>query len=191
MSIVRRRIVLSMSAAASLILLAGTVESCTSHSRSQTSATNTTTTSNAARPTTEPINSHWVQDKHLRELMAELSKRNPSWPASMPDEPEAIPKSREEDFEAVAREANGLMLAAEKFPSVAENIKMNEADREGFLAQARVLGEQARRLRDAARQRRLDQMQEQMVWLNSTCLSCHSRYRDFSGQLDSTRASLR
>jgi hypothetical protein len=143
-----------------------------------------------AKTTTGTITSHWVQDKRLREVMAELSKKNPNWPAGIPQEPESQQLPKNEDFDEVAQLANSLMLSAERIPDVASKIKMNEADREGFLAQARVLREQAKRLRDSARHHKIEQMQENMAWLNSTCLSCHSRYRDFSGQLDSTRVSI-
>jgi hypothetical protein len=182
-----RKIGLGMTSAALLIGLTSIV-SCKSGSTN--APERSTSSTKAPAPTTRPT-SHWVQDKRLRTLMAELSKRNPNWPASMPQEPESPQKARDEDFNEVAREANGLMLAAEKLPDLTASLKMNEADREGFLAQARVLHDQARRLRDAARQRNVEQMQQDMIWLNSTCLSCHSRYRDFSGQLDSTRADSR
>ncbi len=85
--------------------------------------------------------------------------------------------------------ADALMRAADQLPEVAGKIKMNEADRRGFLAEAQVLREQAERLRDAARQRRIEQMQIHMASLNSTCISCHSRYRDFAGQLHTPQAS--
>lgn len=143
-----------------------------------------------AEPTTQPITAHWVQDQRLREVMAELSKKNPNWPAGIPQDPESQQLPKDESFDEVAQLANSLMLSAERIPEVASKIKMNEADREGFLAQARVLRDQAKRLRESARHHKIEQMQQDMAWLNSTCLSCHSRYRDFSGQLDSTRVSI-
>ena len=152
-------------------------------------ASDTTRTASPA-PTTQPMARHWVQDKRLREVMAQISQKNPNWPAGIPQEPESQQLPKPEAFDEVAELANSLMLSAEQIPKVTANVKMNEADRDGFLAQARVLRDQAKRLRDSARHHKIEQMQEDMAWLNSTCLSCHSRYRDFSGQLDSTRVSL-
>jgi hypothetical protein len=171
------------------LALAAAIFSCKSSTSKQADHDSTTTWASAPTPTTQPIGSHWVTDKQLRSLMAELSKKNPNWPSNMPQEPESLTKPKDEDFDQMARAANSLMLAAEQLPKVAEKLQMNEADREGFLAQARVLRDQAGRLRDAAKKHNIEQMQNNMHWLNSTCLSCHSRYRDFSGQLDSTRAS--
>ena len=61
---------------------------------------------------------------------------------------------------------------------------MNDADRAGFEAEALTLRAQALRLRDAASGHKVEQMQRVLDGINSTCISCHSRYRDFSGQLD-------
>lgn len=145
-------------------------------------------TSPAARPTSQPMNAHWVQDQRLRLVMAELAKRNPNWPKSIPQEPESPAKGKPEDFAEVAALSESLMQAADRLPDVAGGIKMGEADRRGFLAEAQVLHDQAERLRDAARQQLIEQMQIQMTSINSTCISCHSRYRDFSGQLNGPRA---
>jgi cytochrome c556 len=67
---------------------------------------------------------------------------------------------------------------------------MQEADRAGFTAEAHTLRDQANRLRDAARQQRLPQMRRDLDSIHATCLSCHNRYRDFSGQLNTTQTSL-
>jgi hypothetical protein len=144
----------------------------------------------SAEPATEPLGGHWVHNQRLRAVMAELSKRNPDWPASVPQEPEDAKAGKPKAFEDVAAHATALMVAADRLPDIASKLKMNEADRRGFLAEAQVLHDQAERLRTASGQGRIERMQIDMESINSTCISCHSRYRDFSGQLDRTQASL-
>jgi cytochrome c' len=141
------------------------------------------------RPASGQIGAHWIQDQHLRLVMAQLSSRNPSWPAGIPQEPESPGQGQPAQFDEVALLAAALGNAADQLPEVAGRIKMTEADRRGFLAEAQTLRDQASGLQHAAEQRRIEQMQTQMELINSTCISCHSRYRDFSGQLNAPRAS--
>ena len=140
-------------------------------------------------PASQPLGAHWIQDQRLRLVMAQLSSRNPSWPAGIPQEPEAPGQGQPAQFDEVALLAAALESAADRLPEVAGGIKMTEADRRGFLAEAQTLRDQASRLQHAAEQHRIEQMQTQMALINSTCISCHSRYRDFSGQLNTPRAS--
>jgi hypothetical protein len=145
----------------------------------------------ASAPASEPIGSHWFQDQHLRQLMAELTKQKPNWPAGLPQEPEDPAAATQPDqFDEIAVLANALGKAADRLPAVTSHIPMSQADRVGFLAQARTLHEQAAQLQAAANRRSIEQMQRQIESINTTCISCHSRYRDFSGQLDPTQASV-
>jgi hypothetical protein len=137
----------------------------------------------------QALGAHWIQDQRLRVVMAQLSSRNPSWPAGLPQEPESPGQGKPEQFDEVASLATALESAADRLPEVGAAIKMTEADRRGFLAEAQTLRDQASRLQDAAQKRRIEEMQNQMNFINSTCISCHSRYRDFSGQLNTPKAS--
>lgn len=132
---------------------------------------------------------HWVQDERLRQIMAVLNKRNPDWPRDIPQEPEGTQSpGAGQQFDEVAALAGSLAVASEHIPDLAATLKMEEADRRGFIAEAKTLHDQAEQLRAAAGQRRIESMQRLMNGINFTCLSCHSRYRDFSGQLGSPRA---
>lgn len=145
----------------------------------------------AAAPASQPISGHWVQDQRLRLLMAELSRQNPNWPAGLPQEPEdAAAATQPEQFDEIADLANALAESADHLPAVATHVQMSDADRGGFLAEARALRVQAVELQAAANRRSIEQMQRQIDGINSTCVSCHSRYRDFSGQLNRTQASI-
>ncbi len=141
------------------------------------------------RAASQPLGAHWIQDQRLRTVMSELSKRNPNWPAGLAQDPETPGEAKPSQFNEVASLAGTLASAADRLPELAGVIKMSEADRRGFLAEAHTLRDQAVRLQDAAHERRTEQMQLQMDLINSTCISCHSRYRDFSGQLNTPKAS--
>jgi hypothetical protein len=118
-------------------------------------------------------------------------KRNPTWPAGLPQEPEAPAAATQPgQFEEIAVLANALVGAADELPAATGHIAMSKADRAGFLAQARTLREQAASLQAAANRRSIEQMQREMDGINATCIACHSRYRDFSGQLNRTQASV-
>jgi hypothetical protein len=82
-----------------------------------------------------------------------------------------------------AKLADGLAAAAERIPSSVTTASMSEADRAGFQAEADTLRDQALRLGQAARTNQVEHMQESLDAISATCISCHSRYRDFSGQL--------
>src|SRR4051794_20917848 len=78
-------------------------------------------------PATQPIGAHWIQDQRLRAVMAQLSSRNPNWPAGIPQEPEAPGQGEPAQFAEVALLAGALESAADKLPEVAAGIKMGEA----------------------------------------------------------------
>lgn len=133
---------------------------------------------------------HWVQDQRLRQIMAELSKSNPSWPKSLPQEPEQkTPDGAAEKFAEIESLADSLAQSSQHIPELATHLNMGEADRRGFVAEAQTLHDQATQLHDAAARHQVEQMQRTMDGINSTCISCHSRYRDFSGQLHPPRAA--
>lgn len=136
-----------------------------------------------------PLAGHWAQDPRLRVLMAELNRENPSWPSGPPREPESpVAATRPYQFDEMAVLASDLAKAAADIPPATRTIPMSEADRSGFLAEAGTLRAQAAELHDAAIRRDVGQMQRQMDGINATCISCHSRFRDFAGQLNRLQA---
>ena len=137
-----------------------------------------------------PTVGHWAQDPRLRTLMAELNQQNPTWPDGRPRESESpAAATRAYQFDEMAVLAGALAKAADDIPAATSHVPMNEADRAGFLAEARTLRVQAVELRAAAGRRNVVQMQQQMDGINATCISCHSRYRDFAGLLNRVQAS--
>jgi cytochrome c556 len=134
---------------------------------------------------------HWVQDERLRGVMAELSRQAAHWPAGVPDDPESHnPDSQTStafrDAEALA---DGLARAARDIPRAVADREISPETRRGFNAEAQRLRTQALVLRDAARGRKVERMQRALDGISSSCISCHSQYRDFTGELGPRKAS--
>jgi cytochrome c556 len=153
----------------------------------------------APPPTTDPalaaqaswtpngVGQHWVQNQQLRALMKAMnSKTQADWPRDIPQDPED-PHSDNLDqmMASAATLSDDLANAALLIPVSAGNSKMTEADSAGFQAEASTLHRQALRLGVAAKAKNIEQMQSSLDALGDTCISCHSRYRDFSGELRS------
>jgi hypothetical protein len=129
--------------------------------------------------------SHWVQDARLREIMQELDALQwTTWPQEVEAEyRDAVPPGAVQPFQQARELAEGLARAADQIPRTVEHIKMTEVDRRSFLTQVDVLKEQAHRLERSAAQTDREAMRRHLIALNETCLSCHDRFRDFSGPI--------
>lgn len=153
-----------------------------------------TATAPTTLPTTAPVAEHWVRDARLRVVMDQLSLRTNQgrWPKEMPKEAEGTTnRSTEWYFGQAVLLANDLAATAQRIPQNVDVSKMSDADRAGFTAEAATLHEQALNLGDAAMARKVERMERLMDGINSTCISCHSRYRDFAGQIDLTQLKIR
>jgi hypothetical protein len=140
---------------------------------------------------TKPPSKHWIQNRQLSALMNEISAKMVS---GAPDyEPRPRSDQTDEDvrkaIESTVKLADGLAASAERIPASVEGVQMSEADRAGFNAEAQTLRTQAIHLRDVARTGKTVEMQRAMSAIGSTCISCHSRYREFAGDINSARAS--
>ncbi len=129
--------------------------------------------------------SHGVQDARLREIMQELDALKwTTWPQEVEAEyRDAVPPGAAQPFQQARELAEGLARAADQIPLTVEHVKMTEVDRRSFLTQVDVLKEQARRLERSAAQTDREAMHRHLVALNETCLSCHDRFREFSGPI--------
>ena len=147
---------------------------------------------NAAAPEPGMRGQHWVQDKRLRGVMAELARQTQQWPAGVPDDPEApLTDDVAETFRQAELLADGLARAAKDIPRSVADREMSDDVRRGFDAEARRLRGHAVQLKEAARGRKVERMQRSLDGISSSCISCHSQYRDFTGELDTRRADLR
>ena len=143
---------------------------------------------------TRRLGEHWVQDEKLRAVMAQVSQHASRWPAGVPQDPEAgeskeARREADEAFRDAEALADGLADAAVRIPRSVADHPMSADDRRGFAAEARRLHDQAVQLRQAARGRKVEQMQRSLDQISSTCVSCHSQYRDFTGELGARKAS--
>ena len=134
---------------------------------------------------------HWVQDERLRAVMAELSRQTAHWPAGVPDDPEsaATDAQTESAFRDATALADGLARAAGDIPRSVADREMAPDVRRGFNAEARRLREQAVQLKQAARGRKVERMQKLLDGISSSCIYCHTQYRDFTGELGTRRAA--
>lgn len=141
--------------------------------------------------TAEAMGRHWMQSDQLRSLMQGMSaKTERDWPNGAPQDPQdPAAGDLNKQFADAGRLADGLAAAAVRIPDSVAERSMSEADRAGFRAEADVLRDQAMRLGNAAHDRKIEQMRKSLDAISVTCLSCHSRYRDFAGQLDIQRAA--
>jgi hypothetical protein len=133
---------------------------------------------------------HWVQNNQLRALMNSISQQANALPAGVPEDPESSRVlARKQTFDQVAMLANGLSQTARQIPLDVKQSQLSEDDRRGFEAEAATLHDLAVELKSAAEARQVERMQSTLSSINSTCIACHSRYRDLTGVLG-PRASL-
>ena len=134
---------------------------------------------------------HWMQDARLKKVMEQIAGLHGAFPKGLPADAES-PEGREarQALAELAAVSNALADAAQNIPAAVENKTMSADDRSGFVAEAARLRDQAITLRDAARNNRIEPLQGMQDNINATCISCHSRYRDIAGALNSHRASV-
>ena len=137
------------------------------------------------------IGEHWVQDERLRGVMAELSRQSGHWPAGLPDDVESPDPETADAFREATALADGLARAARDIPRSVAGREMSPENRRGFNGEARRLRDHAVALKEAARGRKVERMQRALDGISSSCISCHSQYRDFAGELGARRASAR
>jgi cytochrome c556 len=132
---------------------------------------------------------HWVQDSKLRALMDGMSKQTTALPAGNADAESAETKLERESFQQAAMLADTLSQTALQLPQIVKRDKLSEADQRGFDGEARTLHDLALQLKDAARANKIERMQNVLTNISSTCMACHTHYRDLTGALE-PRASL-
>jgi cytochrome c556 len=188
---------ISTSVRFALVPLLACVSSCTPsspdsssasspHAAVQTPASDPASVAQASW-TPNGVGRHWVQNQQLRNLMKAMNtKTQANWPRNVPQDPED-PRSDNLDqmMANAAALSDSLANTALLIPVSAKDSKMSEADSAGFQAEATTLHRQALRLGVAAKEKNIERMQISLDALGDTCISCHSRYRDFSGELRS------
>jgi hypothetical protein len=135
----------------------------------------------------EQLGKHWIQDERLRAVMADVAQRmRDHYPSGLPSDPEQpTPPAISRAFADASMLADALAKGAERIPHAIEgNNRISPEDRAGFLQEASTLREHALQLKTAADERRLEGMQRSLLGINATCIGCHSKYKDISGEID-------
>ena len=152
--------------------------------------------STRGNPSTRPMGQHWIQDERLRAVMADVAQcMRDKYPSGLPSDPEQpTPPDIARAFADAARLADALARGAERIPRAIEgNTKISDEDRRGFFEEAQTLRRHALQLGADADDRRLEGMQRSLLGINATCIACHSKYKDISGEINfakSARADL-
>jgi cytochrome c556 len=119
-----------------------------------------------------------------------MARGNTAWPDDLPQDPEGV--SRVDPSQAYAEAATLADLLAQNasdIPRAIAHKSLSDAKRKGFIKEAETLRRHALDFKEAARTRKVEQMQRALDRINTTCFACHSQYRDLSGDLD--RESLK
>jgi cytochrome c556 len=133
---------------------------------------------------------HAAQGQHLRDTMHQLAERTAYSPVGkLPPDPESSKAVDPRVFDDAATLAASLAETAAKIPTSARDKRLSEVDRQAFEAEAMNLRSHALELERAAKDRKVEQMQRAFDGINASCIACHSRFRDFAGQLDFGRAA--
>jgi cytochrome c556 len=133
---------------------------------------------------------HGKQGQHLRDTMHRLAGHTAYSPVGkLPADPESQKPVDPKVFDDAADLAAGLASTAKQIPARAKDRPMSDADRHAFEAEAGTLRRYAVELERAAKAHKIEQMQRAFDGVNASCLACHSRFRDFAGQLDFGKAA--
>lgn len=158
--------------------------SCTSNEPAKPSAPTTRVPLSTAR--------HSVQTPELQALMGVIGNVAGTYaPATRPVDVESPTPSSAELDRAYAQAvilADALVTAADRIPQSLENKPLTPDVREGFLAEVEMLRQGAVDLKSHAVAKQGESMSRALDRINATCITCHTRYRDLTGTLDSIRA---
>ncbi len=107
-----------------------------------------------------------------------------SWPQEVENEYAAKDADQtEQAFNEASTLAVQLANSATVIATLSNSIRMSEADRRAFVAQADTLHDQAQRLFEATKANDLEHMRADLNSIQATCKSCHERFREFTGPL--------
>jgi cytochrome c556 len=141
-------------------------------------------------PVATTTQSHGPTGEKLRETMHKIAENTFNSPTSqLPSDPESPKTPDTAVFEQAATLAAGLADAAGEIPARARDRELSAANREIFNAEAATLQSQARELQQAANEHKVEQMQRSFDRINSTCIACHSRFREFTGDIGIPKAA--
>jgi hypothetical protein len=143
----------------------------------------------ASQPSSRPI--HSVQVKQLKPLMQTLLRStSTNWPKTLPTDVEqpVDPVAQQKAYEQATKLADELVIAAGQIPATVGGKSLPDEYRAGFLHEVEVLKDQAKELRKNATEKRAESMSRNLDAINVSCINCHSKYRDLTGNVDPLQA---
>ena len=138
------------------------------------------TSPTAVKPVTSP---HWVQSQSLDRLMKQIAAQTRGMQSGVPEDVEST-NSSTDSSNAIAKRALELSQTARVIPETVNLRLLSDSDERAFVGEANMLCNEAMELHHAASEHQVEQMQRSMLAINSTCVSCHSRFKELAGDLD-------
>lgn len=122
---------------------------------------------------------HWIYDDQLQAAMRDIDHaRLVAGDAAGGDA--ADPS---EEFLIASRSAEQLAESANALIDSADRFNLGADDRKTFLELSRTMHDQALSAGRAARDRRTIDLRRHLDAVQATCISCHTRFRDFAAEL--------
>jgi len=134
----------------------------------------------------KPAARHAVHSAELERVMERIETfRRHSWPQEVEPELESAKLARSRRaFARAAELSESLAAAAKQVSGAITSVELGQADRRAFLAKVEVFAEQVDRLRQAVADHDAERMRRMLRAIDTTCTSCHERFRDVSGPMD-------
>lgn len=143
--------------------------------------TGTQATAPQPAPVRARVGKHAIHTEQLQTIMAGLGREvTKTWPQEMEPPPSSGNARRYEEARHVAA---ALVDAAQRLPNALEGVSLTDEERKAFMAGVRSLSDYARRLESAAGRRREREMRTALRSIESTCNSCHERFREIAGPI--------
>jgi cytochrome c556 len=135
----------------------------------------------------KPVARHALHSAQLEAVMEDIERyRRQSWPQEVEAELDSAKLARSQRaFARASQLSERLATAAGQVARALEDVELSESDRRAFLAKVEVFKDQVDRLRQAVTEQDAADMRRAMREIDTTCTSCHERFRDVSGPLGS------
>lgn len=139
------------------------------------------------RAEVEPAARHAIHTAELERVMDEIDRyRRHRWPQEVEAELQSAKLAQSQRaFTRAGELTDSLATAATQITTALEGVELSEADRRAFLAKVDVFEDQISRLRRAVSEYDAERMNQVLREIDTTCTSCHERFRDVSGPLGS------
>lgn len=132
-----------------------------------------------------PAARHAIRSAELKDLMGEMDRhRWKSWPQEVEADYKSDQRAQSQQSFARAEEmTTALKAAVDQIAGIVDDVEMSGADRQAFLGKVGVFREQLGQLENVVAAHDADGMRRTLGEIDTTCNSCHERFRDVAGPL--------